>query len=293
MDLPNEVTAALRELRRRCADCPEPELLRAAQAGALPPELHDLLMRHVELCPTCKSLMENLGALEDAPLQPDERQRIWDRIQGATGSELSSATVPRPAQWWKRPLWPWPAAIGSAAVILLVFGAGLFHERRRAAPIIGLPRPHETAQPSSTAFRLEKAPVMLPASAVLVFRGADGGAPSEKEFNDALAPYQSDDYAQAAQRFERLARKYPRLAEAHFYLGVSRLFLNGNEDAALELETAHRLAKPPLADESGWYLALAYQRLGRANDARPLLEGLCHGVGKNAARACLAAQALR
>lgn len=292
MDFPNDVTAALRELRRRGADCPEPELLQAVQADVLPPEIRDLLMRHVEMCPICKSLMESLAALENVPLQPDERQRIWDRVQRGTGPESSTATTRHRARWRNLPLWPWPAAIACAAVLLLFFGAGLFHERRQAMSSIRPPRHSETT-PSSTAFRLEKAPVMMPASAVLVFRGANEGAPSDKELTDALAPYESDDYSQAAQRFEQLARKYPQLAEAHFYLGVSRLFLNNNQDAARELEAAHRLAKPPLVDESGWYLALAYQRLGRANDARRLLEGLCHSAGRDAAKACLAEQVLQ
>jgi TolA-binding protein len=291
-ELSSEVTAALHELRLCCANCPEPGLLHAAQASVLPQELHDLLMRHVELCPICKTLMENLAALEEAPLRPEECQRIWDRVQASTVPELSSVASPRRARRWKLPVWPWPVAIASAAVVLVVFGIGSLRERWQPVARISQPGPPKTTPPS-TAFRLEKAPVMLPASAVLVFRGADGGTPSDKELNDALASYKSDDYAQAAQRFERLARKYPRLAEAHFYLGVSQLFLNANEDAARALEMAHHLAKPPLVDESRWYLALAYERLGRANEARPLLESLCHGVGRKAARACLGLQVLR
>jgi TolA-binding protein len=157
--------------------------------------------------------------------------------------------------------------------------------------IVSPPRAPEAAPPSD-AFRLEKAPVLLPASAVVLFRGADGDSLGN-DLQQALAPYRSDHYEEAALAFERLAREYPQSTEASFYLGICRLFLNANEEAAGELEKAQRVAKPPLADQASWYLALAYHRLGRDGDALPLLNGLCRGAGKDADRACLGLRALK
>jgi hypothetical protein len=76
------------------------------------------------------------------------------------------------------------------------------------------------------------------------------------------------------------------MAEAPFYLGVSQLFLNQNEDAAKSLKDAVNLASRPLADEATWYLALALDRTGRTDLASSLLEPLCHAGGKNSSRAC-------
>lgn len=76
------------------------------------------------------------------------------------------------------------------------------------------------------------------------------------------------------------------MAEAQFYLGVCRLFMDRNADAVTSPEKAHSLASPALAGDAAWYLALAYHRSRRDDDARSLLEKLCSANGKNSAKAC-------
>jgi tetratricopeptide (TPR) repeat protein len=135
--------------------------------------------------------------------------------------------------------------------------------------------------------RLEKPPIILPAASVIVWRGQkDASSEQNKELKQALAPYEADNYAEAAQRLDRIRQKYPRMAEAPFYLGVSQLFLNQNEDATKSLKDAVNLAGQPLADEANWYLALALYRSGRGEAASSVLAPLCHAGGKNSARAC-------
>ena len=143
--------------------------------------------------------------------------------------------------------------------------------------------------PVESAFRLEKAQVRLPASAVILWRGEAGAGNSPlKELERALAPYRTDNYSEAEPRLEAVARKYPRLAEARYYLGVCQLFLNNNQEAAANLKIARNLAQKELATDAEWYLALAYHKSQRDGDARPLLEELCHAAGKDSTRSCAA-----
>jgi len=170
-----------------------------------------------------------------------------------------------------------------------VLAAGLWRERRQPATSLSqAPNPKAATPSPPTVFRLEKAPIVLPASAVMVWRGeSDKGNAQWKELQEALASYQADDYQEAAQRLKRITEKYPRLAEARFYLGICQLFLDGNVVAAENLKEVRSQAPLSLSEDVDWYLALAYQRMGRAGDAGPLLEGLCQGQGKKSATACL------
>jgi TolA-binding protein len=151
------------------------------------------------------------------------------------------------------------------------------------------PQPATPSTPASTAFDLEKAPVRLPASAVMIWRGeGETGDPQAKELEQALAPYRADEYGAAEARLAKLAKKYPGLPEARFYLGVCQLFLNRNQDAVASLKAAASLARKPLVNETNWYLAIAYHRSGQDDDARPLLGRLCRAAGKDSGRACAA-----
>jgi TolA-binding protein len=287
-ELSGEITAALSGLRAGYAHCPDAAMLQAAQAGVLPPEVSEVVKRHLEKCPVCRALVQDLSLLDDSPLQSEERLRIWNRIQAGVGSGKPLKSTASRSGWWTLLLRPWPVAVVTAAVILLVLAGGLWRERREPAATLSQVRPPKAVAPSSTVFRLEKAPIVLPASALMVWRGgADDGNPQWKELQEALAPYQADDYKEAAQRLKRVTERYPRLAEAQFYLGVCQLFLDGNEEAAESLKAARSQAQPPLREDVDWFLALADQRSGRADEARPLLEGLCREDAKNSAKACL------
>jgi len=147
--------------------------------------------------------------------------------------------------------------------------------------------------PAASVLQLEKAPVVLPASAAIVWRGkSDPAAKQGKDLKDALEPYESGDYAEAARRLQRLGKQYPTMAQAPFYLGVSQLFLNQNEDAAGSLKAASVISQSPVADEALWYLALAEHRLTKDDLAGSILETLCKSGGKNSARACAGAKEL-
>jgi tetratricopeptide (TPR) repeat protein len=285
---------AIGEFNARFPHCPEPALLQAAQSGVLPEEAGAAVKAHMDMCTACSSLVRDLTELDDAPLEPTERERIWGMIRAGIAAE-ESAAKPAAPPWWKLLLRPAPVAAAAAAAVLLAIGAGLLRNPQ-PPPVVATsrsPQPAAAAPPAVSVLRPDKAPILLPASAVLVWRGDSGAANTQgKELREALIPYEADQYDEAAQRLEGLSKKYPRLAEAQFYLGVSRLFLERNGDAAASLESARALAGPALRDQASWYLALAYHRTGRDSDARPLLEPLCRAAGANSERACSALKEL-
>jgi tetratricopeptide (TPR) repeat protein len=281
---------AIAEFGARFPNCPKPAVLQAAQSGVLPVEAGDMVRDHMAACAACTALARDLSNMDEAPLAAKEQARIWDRIRAGIAAEESALKTAAPRSGWRALLFrPVPVAILAAAVILAVIGGRLLHQPRpRPTAALGPARqPEAVAPPDSTAFRLDKPPVMLPASALLVWRGAaEAGSAQDKELREALIPYAADQYAEAARRLESLTKEDPRLETAHFYLGICRLFLERNDDAAASLKAARGLAHPLLADEADWYLALAYHRTGRNGEARPLLEKLCHATGKNSGKAC-------
>jgi tetratricopeptide (TPR) repeat protein len=277
-----------REFGAQFPHCSEPALVQAARAGVLPAPVRDRLNEHVAHCAACASLGSDLSTLDEAQIGASGQERIWGRIRcGIAAEEIGApAKAPR-AVWWKFLLRPMPLSMAVAALLVVVGVRFVVQPQPPAAVVSQTRQPEAPTPPPAGVLRLEKPPVMLPAAAVLLWRGAsDAGNAPRQELRDALVPYEADRYAEAAEGLEGLAKKYPALAEAHFYLGVCRLFLDRNADAVTSLTAAHRLARPPLADDAAWYLALAYHRGGRDGDARPLLEKLCTATGKNAAKAC-------
>jgi TolA-binding protein len=289
LEAQSDLKDVTREFGVQFPHCPKPALVQAARAGVLPAEVRDRLNEHVAHCAACAALASDLFTLDEAPLPVSEQERIWDRIRsGIAVEELSAqAKAPRSA-WWRFLLRPMPMAMAAVAVVLGTIGVRLVQHPHEFAAVVSQTRqPAAVTPPPAGVLRLEKPPVMLPAAAVLLWRGApDAGNAPRQELRDALVPYEKDRYAEAAERLEALAGKYPALAEAHFYLGVCRLFLDRSADAATSLNEAHRLAHPALAGDAAWYLALAYHRSGRDGDARPLLEKLCSAAGKDSAKAC-------
>ena len=88
------------------------------------------------------------------------------------------------------------------------------------------------AIPKRAVLALEQAPVRIPEVAVLTDRtGSSRRGSTLQALAAALQPYRAEDYSEAAQQLEALLREYPDSAEAAFYLGVCRLFLNDNAGA--------------------------------------------------------------
>jgi hypothetical protein len=269
----------LSQLAGAGAACPSPARLQAFAVGALPEEQAEPLERHLSGCAVCRMLARDLAEWQPPPVERSEVDRLWRRV--ADGSPQL-----RRKRW--RPHWAWlslPAAAAAALVLVL-----------RLAPEVPPPVPRPPAIASiavprydlRTMAAVEKAPIRLPASALLLWRGTNPAAPpaETRELVAALTPYGKDDFRQAAILLAPVSQRHPRSFEAAFYQGVSLLLLERPAEAAAPLERARALGDGPQKNEASWYLALARLRTGSIRQARPLLEEACTGGGAHAGSAC-------
>lgn len=285
-ELSSDLDRALKGLGAKLQGCPSPDLLQASQAGVLPLEKAQEIDQHLQRCSVCRSLLADLAELDAAGPDRAEKQRIWASIQ----SRLSDGVGIKKARWWWRPL-PVASALACVATVMIV-AVLLVRDHQPAAVPVAQSHPAAIAQQPSV-FKLEKAPIILPASAALVWRGQeDGSARPANDLKKALFPYQSGNYQEAVKRLDGLRKKYPSMAEAPFYQGVSQLFLNQNDKAAVALNDAVKLGKPPLLTQARWYLAVADYRTGKIEQAKDLLQPECRAGSKDSPRACQAVKEL-
>jgi len=269
----DELTA----LRARHAADPPLELLRAAQADALPPELQERMSAHLADSAWSRALVDGAGDVEQTLEAPDV-ERLLARIH---------ASAERPRPWYSKiQIW---APLAAAATIALV--ATLWPSSRRpepAAAAMAPPVPEATvarAEPPRFELPLEKPDVKL-STAALTYRGPAGATSLVDALAPALDAYRQSDYAHAADLLERVARRYPASIEAPFYRGVSLLFLNDSAGAIADLKKAERMKDGAFAADVAWYLAVAEQRSGNVASARARLDGLCRRTGPRAGAAC-------
>jgi hypothetical protein len=250
--------------------CPNLDLLMAAQTGVVFEGSEDV-RRHVALCPICRQLISDLEEYEFPPVSKEEDHRIrarWQDTEERWG-------------WFRR--WRAFVLVGACAVLVIAFVLARSARQPSAPPVAA----------STGPLLLDKAAIKIPASAVLDFRGeAEGSKTYLTGLADALEPYRKDDYAEAARRLDRLVPQYPQAAEPPFYLGVCQLFLNRNEAAIESLLAARSRPGNTLTDDISWYLAIAFDRAGRAADARRETASLCDKAGEYHERACAAAEKL-
>lgn len=268
----------LAELRERHRGDPPLERLRAARAGALPDELQQTTVAHLESSAWSRALAEGADDA-DAAFDSSSADRLLSRIQ----REASSARVRAD----KRPLWA-PVLVVVSIAAILVIAVGIWRSVAPAPQTPAAPAAQLPAQRAPVVFALElsKADVKL-TSAALLIRGT-GGSRLVDDVAPGLNAYRAGDYATAARELEAVQQNYPRSVEIPFYLGVSRLFLNQPPAAVRALESARALNDPSFADDIEWYLAVAYERASSGAQSRVVLERLCGGRSTYAARACAA-----
>lgn len=288
-----EVGAAFTEMRARHAACPDPAMVLAAEAGTLPEETAAAVFNHLAQCAWCRRLRADMADPELLRLDADAARRIRARVL------TSGAELPHASRWleWTRPRMLLPLGVVMVAVVAVA--TGIFVNRTgptvkpgptAATPTAAPPANGSSLATPSSALRLEKAPVKLPLGAVILRRGETGSDRDRllSDLRPALVPYRDDNFARAAAMLDVVARKHPTSPEPRFYLGVCRLFLNENDQAATDLEDALRLARGEQAEDAAWYSSLAYQRLGKTEQAVNHLRRLCEGHGGYAERACTA-----
>ncbi len=266
----------LNALRQRHANDPPLDELRAAAAGVLPEDVQRTVTNHLETSAWSRALVEGAEAA-DAAL---DDERVLHKIRAGLRPSEGAA---------RRARWVWPAILAAAAAFAI--GAFILRQDRprpAVATMTPAPEPPAVSAPPSRQFHipLDKPAVKLTALALTV-RG-DRSATLADALGPALDAYRADDYATAARELSALQPRFPASVEVAFYLGVSRLFLGDAAGGVEALESARRIGDPSFRADVDWYLGAAYERAGRAADARSQLEAICRGGDAYAARACAA-----
>ena len=287
------IEAELAELRARHAGDPPLDLLRAADADALPPSLQTPVSDHLAASAWSRALVAGANDVEPA-LDASEADRLLARITQSARQEQ-----PQRRPWFSRPpVWAPMAAAAAIAIVAIVRPS--LRPAAPAAPAATPAAPAATPAAPPTIVARNEPPVLLPLDkpdvklsvAALVWRGPSG----DTSLVDALAPgldaYRATDYARAAEMLEQVGRRYPASIEAPFYRGVSLLFLNEPADAIAELKKAERMNDDAFAVDVAWYLAIAEQRTGDVAAARARFDALCRRTTSRTAAACDAVKKL-
>lgn len=275
--LEDQITA----MRRRHHADPPIELLRAAQADALPPGLQAAVSEHLSSSAMSRMLAE--GPEDDGPaLSADEENRLLARIMKDAGK----ASEPSSLWSWLRPALLGSGIVAVASLVWLVSSETEVAERM-APPertvVVALP-------PELPPFLLpfDKPEVRLGMGA-LTWRGSTRDSNQLlTDLKPGLDAYRQGDYATADRELTALATRYPGTIEILFYQGVSKLFLNDLPGAIAALDAAEALGDGTFAADVWWYRAVAEQRSGNAAGARARLDAICRGPAEGAARACAA-----
>jgi len=280
------VRAELEALRARHRHDPPLELLRAADAGALPDDLHDPVAASLAQSAWQRQLVEDLAEVEPG-LDEAARARLLARIQAEAGrSAPASAPVRRFPYFWRPVLAFAATAVIVTAVVVRMRVPG------QQPPVTPAGTPAAAVDAPHYVLTLDKPDVKLTAKA-LVRRSTGRGANFVDDIAPAMNAFRAGDYATAAREFARVAPQYPEAEEIPYYLGVSRLFLNDAPGAIAALTSAQKIADDTFSADVAWYLAVAHERAGDPTAARTGLDALCQGSSAYAARACDAAARLK
>lgn len=268
-------------MQQRHRGVPPYELLRAAQAGALPPDLQAAVSNHLEVNALSRTLADGPG--DDAtPLSAEDEDRLLARIL----KEARKTEAPAGLWNWLRPALAGSAIVAAASLVWIVASKTEIGERMappETTVVVALP-------PAVPPFLLpfDKPDVRLGLGA-LTWRGTTGASNQLlADLKPGLDAYRQSDYAAANRELTALAERYPGTVEILFYQGVSRLFLNDLPGAIAALTAADAVGDRTFAADVSWYRAVAEQRSGQLADARARLDAICRSGAEQAARACTA-----
>ena len=276
----------LAEIRRKHQDDPSLAMLRAADAGALPPEEQARVARHLQDSAWSRAVVDGLrdtGAVDH--LDAAAEDRLLARIK----REAQAAAMPSSRRRWAPAIALGGLAVAATVLIAVMVSPGpdmaLVPDGTPAPPIAEPARDTRLPQIAFTKPEIKLSP------SALAWRGDASANPFVRDLAPAVDAYRAGDHAQAAAAFDRLSATYPNSIEVLFYQGVSRMLAGDDAGAIAPLEAAARLNNQTFADDVSWYLTVAQQRSGQS-DTRARFEELCRGAGAYAAEACAAVQQL-
>jgi hypothetical protein len=274
----------LASIRARHANDPSLDLLRAAHADALPPDLQARVSEHLTGSEWSRALVSGANDVEHS-LDPAASDRLFARI-------TKSATS-RPS--WFSAIRTTSRLLAAAAALIII--AAVWVSWRGPARSSPAATPAQTTvarnepPPAPYEMPLQKPDVRLSVAA-LTWRGSTSGSSLVDEIAPALDAFRKSEYARAAGALESLEGTYPNAFEPSYYRALS-LLLGGDANGAIpEFDKASRLADETFAADVAWYQAVAEQRAGKIAEAHQHLEPLCHTTNAHRADACAAADKL-
>ena len=253
--------------------CPPPDVLLALAGDALPGDIRRPAEAHVARCAACRVFLADIAQIE-----PETPASLDSRVLQATGSG---------GRAWRAIFLP------LAAVLVAAVGVGLYYRTPPAPEATVATAPAATVDQAPTlraTWDIRKPALLLPLATAVVVRGEE--AEASAALGAALAPYRIDDYVAAERQLEDVVTRFPKSADAWFYLGATRL-LDGDAAGAREaLTQARALGVGDRDDETAWLLATADARLGALDEAGARLRSLCDGAGEFKTAACSALENL-
>jgi hypothetical protein len=188
----------------------------------------------------------------------------------------SATSTPPPSGRWR-----WYAGAAAVAAFLLV--SAFFTLRRTpvapaptAQAIPTAPPQAPSAKPEQPRLQVAKLNPPLELASELVLRGsAPSDRPTASELLPAFQAYGANQYPLAAERFNILAKRYPRADVPLLYLGVSQLMMHDDPAALASLARADQFATKTRKDAASWYHAVAAVQT-QSPQASALLRDLCH-----------------
>lgn len=96
------------------------------------------------------------------------------------------------------------------------------------------------------------------------------------EFDRAMVDYKSGNYREAIERWEKLIVKKTDNDTLNYFLGVAHLALEETGPAISYFEKVSQLPEGRFSDDNYWYMALAYLKQGKVEEAVSKLEKTEH-----------------
>ena len=276
----SELQTEIEELRKRHANDPPLELLRAARHDALPPDLQEEVGRFVSTDAWSGALIEGVDGAAPS-LDSRDEDRLLARIRKEAAQDEQA----------RRPRWRWLQPALAAAALATVFLA-VWIVRQPAVPAV----PAVSSGPGTIAAPAATPPVDLPlaapemmlSTAALTWRGAGTGNQYLADLKPAVDAFRAADYGRADREFAALESRYPGGVEVFYYGGVARLLMNDSAKAIASLRKARELADATFAPHVDWYFAVAEHRAGDIPEARARLDRLCGSASSRQGQACAA-----
>jgi uncharacterized small protein (DUF1192 family) len=226
------------------SDCLTPEQLLAYAEDRTSSEERFVIEKHLVDCELCSDALEGLAVLS-------KTSNLQDRIKVLNDNIAKSAASYNARKRNRRIYY------SLAAAIVIAFTAVLLFRSRTPSyePVFA-----EYFKPYP--------------NAIPIVRGEESNSPLES----AMAEYEDANYGEALAILKTLIISQPKNDTANFYAGISSLCLN---DARFAVAFLHNVSEQSgLADQTAWYLGLAYLKQNNVDAAKAQFTKLSSREGR-------------